>query len=76
MYGEVRGAEPGRGTLVDPAALAHGGRPIAWNDAGFGSEVANLLLRGRGLDMGDGWETRAAVSPAMIGASSPWRRPA
>lgn len=64
VYGEVRGALAGAGdALVDLAALAHGGRPIAWNDASFGSEVANLLLPGRGLDMGDGWETRRRREP-------------
>lgn len=65
VYGEVRGALAGAGdALVDLAALAHGGRPIAWNDASFGSEVANLLLPGRGLDMGDGWETRRRLLDA------------
>ena len=34
-----------------------GARAIAWNDAHFGT-VANLLNPGKGINMGDGWETR------------------
>lgn len=48
--------------LVDLAAARHGGRAIAWNDAHFGV-AANLLLPGRGIDMGDGWETRRRREP-------------
>ena len=49
--------------LVDLLALENGGRPVAWNDASFGSSVANLLLPGRGQNMGDGWETRRRREP-------------
>ncbi|MBS1156766.1 MAG: allantoicase [Proteobacteria bacterium] len=48
--------------LVDLAALKHGGRAIAWNDAHFGA-AANLLLPGRGINMGEGWETRRRREP-------------
>ncbi|AUN93749.1 allantoicase [Pseudazoarcus pumilus] len=48
--------------LVDLAALTNGARPVAWNDSHFGS-VENLLLPGRGVDMGDGWETRRRREP-------------
>jgi allantoicase len=48
--------------LVDLLALVHGGRPLAWNDAHFGT-CENLLLPGRGADMGDGWETRRRREP-------------
>jgi allantoicase len=48
--------------LVDLAAARHGGRAIAWNDAHYGA-VANLLLPGRGVNMGDGWETRRRREP-------------
>lgn len=48
--------------LVDLIARVHGGRPLAWNDAHFGS-CENLLLPGRGADMGDGWETRRRREP-------------
>jgi allantoicase len=48
--------------LVDLLALVNGGRPLAWNDAHFGS-CENLLLPGRGADMGEGWETRRRREP-------------
>lgn len=47
---------------VDLAALENGGRAVAWNDAHFGS-AGNLILPGRGIDMGDGWETRRRREP-------------
>jgi len=48
--------------LVDLVALVHGGRAVAWNDVHFGV-CANLLLPGRGVDMGEGWETRRRREP-------------
>jgi allantoicase len=48
--------------LVDLLAMQHGGRAITWNDAHFGA-CSNLLLPGRGRDMGDGWETRRRREP-------------
>jgi len=64
VYGHIVGAFAGSGTeaLHDLAALENGGRALAWNDAHFGA-AANLLLPGRGLDMGDGWETRRRREP-------------
>ena len=44
------------------AAVEYGARAIAWNDAHFGS-AANLLAPGRGINMGDGWETRRRREP-------------
>ncbi len=37
---------------------------MAWNDAHFGV-AGNLLLPGRGVDMGDGWETRRRREPGF-----------
>lgn len=54
--------QPGPDGLIDLVAGVHGGRPIAWNDAHFG-RCENLLLPGRGSDMGDGWETRRRRDP-------------
>lgn len=48
--------------LVDLAAMANGGRAIAWNDAHFGA-ASNLLLPNRGINMGEGWETRRRREP-------------
>ena len=64
VYGRIVGAfdETGSNALHDLAALENGGRAVAWNDAHFGA-VANLLLPGRGVDMGDGWETRRRREP-------------
>jgi allantoicase len=46
----------------DLAAVEFGARAIAWNDAHFGA-AANLLNPGRGINMGDGWETRRRREP-------------
>ena len=42
---------------VDLAHVANGGLAVAYSDQHFG-RASNLLLPGRGVDMGDGWETR------------------
>jgi allantoicase len=46
----------------DLAAVELGARAIACNDAHFGA-VENLLNPGRGVNMGDGWETRRRREP-------------
>ena len=64
VYGQVRADwdrhDPAE--LIDLVALRHGGRVIACNDQHFGSPE-NLLAPGRGVDMGDGWETRRRREP-------------
>lgn len=63
VYGQPIGAFERAGDgLVDLAALANGGRAVAWNDSHYGS-VTNLLLPDRGINMGDGWETRRRREP-------------
>jgi allantoicase len=47
---------------IDLAALENGGRAIACNDRHYGSPQ-NLLAPGRGINMGDGWETRRRREP-------------
>ena len=42
---------------IDLLALEHGGRGIIANDQHYG-RIENLTAPGRGVDMGDGWETR------------------
>ena len=49
---------------IDLAASLNGGVALACNDAHFGS-MHNLLAPGRGLDMGDGWETRRRREPGF-----------
>jgi allantoicase len=48
--------------LVDLAAALNGGTVVAANNEHFGS-ASKLLLPGRGVDMGDGWETRRRREP-------------
>ena len=43
--------------LIDLAALENGGRSIACSNQAFGSNMMSLGLPGRGINMGDGWET-------------------
>lgn len=52
--------------LMDLASMALGGRGLACSNKHFGVP-RNLLKPGRGLDMGDGWETaRHMDRPAII----------
>lgn len=48
--------------IYDLASIENGGRAIAWNDAHFG-HVLNLIAPGKGVNMGDGWETRRRREP-------------
>jgi allantoicase len=51
-----------REQLVDLAAAEHGGLVVACNDMFFGSRH-NLIMPGRGVNMGDGWETKRSRRP-------------
>ncbi len=48
--------------LIDLIAAGNGGTVIAANNEHFG-RAATLLLPGRGVNMGDGWETRRRREP-------------
>ncbi|HUH41057.1 MAG TPA: allantoicase, partial [Castellaniella sp.] len=48
--------------LYEVSALANGGRIVAYNDAHFGVPTG-LIKPGRGVNMGDGWETRRRREP-------------
>ena len=48
--------------LIDLAATLQGGRALACNNQHFGT-MHNLLMPGRGVNMGDGWETRRRREP-------------
>lgn len=50
------------GARVDLAAALNGGVALCCNDEHFGS-IRNLLAPGRGVNMGDGWETRRRREP-------------
>jgi len=58
-YGEVFATNDNyiEGELVDLASVTTGSRGIAASDM-FYSSPSNLTMPGRGINMGDGWETR------------------
>lgn len=58
VFGQVRPDWPQMDpdAIVDLIALENGGRALACNDEHFGS-MQNLNVPGRGVNMGDGWET-------------------
>ncbi|WP_333876695.1 allantoicase [Flavobacterium sp.] len=47
---------------LDLAAAINGGQAIACNDMFF-SAMSNLIMPGRGVNMGDGWETKRNRTP-------------
>ncbi|WP_372604128.1 allantoicase [Actibacterium sp.] len=52
----------GDGQEIDLVAALNGGRILAFSDAHYGS-YHRLLAPGRGVNMGDGWETRRRREP-------------
>ncbi len=62
VYGEIRPDYAQISGVVDLLALEHGGRAIACSDEHFGS-MHNLNVAGRGVNMGDGWETARRRGP-------------
>ena len=53
-------------SVIDLAAATNGGRAIGCSDSHYG-EPRNLIGPGRGINMGDGWETaRKAGRPAVL----------
>jgi allantoicase len=47
---------------LDLAAAINGGKALACNDMFF-SAMSNLIMPGRGVNMGDGWETKRNRTP-------------
>ena len=62
IYGEVRPDAPQANETLDLFALENGGRAIACSDEHYGS-MHNLNIAGRGVNMGDGWETARRRGP-------------
>ena len=62
VYGEVRPDFSQIHGVVDLLALEHGGRALACSDEHYGS-MHNLNVAGRGVNMGDGWETARRRGP-------------
>jgi allantoicase len=54
--------DAGSQTPIDLAAVVNGGRTLACSDEHFG-RMANILNPGRGINMGDGWETARRRTP-------------
>lgn len=48
--------------IIDLAAAVNGGKSILCNDMFF-SHMDNLIMPGRGINMGDGWETKRNRTP-------------
>ncbi|SDB82179.1 allantoicase [Acinetobacter boissieri] len=63
IYGQVEPNQHSNET-IDLLALEHGGRVIAYSDAHFG-HPRNLVNPGRGVNMGDGWETKRRRAPGF-----------
>ncbi|KAL6310380.1 allantoicase [Sparassis latifolia] len=57
VYGLVTPVYPAADTAFDLAHVSSGGRVVYTSDQHFGVGP-NLILPGRGKDMGDGWETK------------------
>jgi allantoicase len=64
VYGEVKPdwSEVEKDEVIDLVAVEHGGRVISCNDMFF-SDKDNLIMPGRGVNMGDGWETKRRRGP-------------
>ena len=64
VYGtpDFAAAIPGDDGLVDLVAAINGGTVVGTNNEHFGL-ARTLLLPGRGVNMGDGWETRRRREP-------------
>ena len=62
LYGEVKPADDDEEGIIDLFALRHGGRALMASDEHYGS-MHNLNLPGRGVNMGDGWETARRRGP-------------
>lgn len=64
IYGEVQIQIKDSEQTLDLLALENGGRVIAYSDAHFG-HPRNLINPGRGVNMGDGWETKRRREPGF-----------
>jgi len=64
VYGEVYKDwnTIGKNEVIDLAAAVNGAKAILCNDMFF-SHMDNLIMPGRGVNMGDGWETKRNRTP-------------
>ena len=52
-------------SILDLAHVTSGGLVVSYSDSHYGA-ASNLLLPGRGVDMGDGWETKRSRESGHI----------
>lgn len=66
VYGQVMADLQGRDPAeeIDLAAMLNGGRALCASDMHFG-HISNLIAPGKGINMGDGWETRRRREPGF-----------
>jgi allantoicase len=64
VYGEIykNWDEVNKDEVIDLAASINGARSVMCNDMFF-SHMDNLIMPGRGVNMGDGWETKRNRTP-------------
>jgi allantoicase len=64
VYGEVykNWDEVADDEVIDLAAALNGGKAVLCNDMFF-SHMGNIIMPGRGVNMGDGWETKRNRTP-------------
>jgi len=62
VYGSPESCAADADGLIDLAAALNGGYVVAANNQHFGL-ASRMLLPGRGVNMGDGWETRRRREP-------------
>jgi allantoicase len=62
IFGEVQAKAPEEEGVSDLLGLRHGGRALLCSDEHYGS-MHNLNIPGRGINMGDGWETARRRGP-------------
>jgi allantoicase len=66
VYGEVKKVLSGLdGEQLDLVSALNGGRSVLCNDMFF-SHMNNLIMPGKGKDMGDGWETKRNRTPNNV----------
>ena len=66
VYGEVKkDLSSMADTQLDLVAALNGGRSVLCNDMFF-SHMNNLIMPGKGKDMGDGWETKRNRTPNNV----------
>ena len=62
LLGHVKAVFPEDRTVLDMASVKNGAVALSCSDQHFGRKE-NLLMPGRGVDMGDGWETARSRHP-------------